>query len=200
MSQNLQNFVKFQKFQLENLVDFEKCYKTHIFLQKSEPIQPKTSKILPKFCRSAVLSPTVRYGDAFLAVVGSRDPTLLTYVAGTCYEFFSSPGQFHKSPFTWTPVFLSDFEWSVLGCIDAGFRDLQIVKSSRDLTPCVSCFPSFPEMFNISSKTHSKIIKTSLNIQRVIRRFGWRTDIRHLRVLPVRFPRKDLVDVFLEVG
>ena len=24
MSQNLQNFVKFQKFQLENLVDFEK--------------------------------------------------------------------------------------------------------------------------------------------------------------------------------
>ena len=50
MSQNLQNFVKFQKFQLENLVDFEKC-KTHIFLQKSEPIQPKTSNILPKFCQ-----------------------------------------------------------------------------------------------------------------------------------------------------
>ena len=53
MSQNLQNFVKFQKFQLENLVDFEKCCKTHIFLQKSVPIQPKTSNILPKFCRSA---------------------------------------------------------------------------------------------------------------------------------------------------
>ena len=31
MSQNLQNFVKFQKFQLENLVDFEKCCKTHIY-------------------------------------------------------------------------------------------------------------------------------------------------------------------------
>ena len=30
MSQNLQNFVKFQKFQFENLVDFEKCCKTHI--------------------------------------------------------------------------------------------------------------------------------------------------------------------------
>ena len=30
MSQNLQNVVKFQKFQLENLVDFEKCCKTHI--------------------------------------------------------------------------------------------------------------------------------------------------------------------------
>ena len=33
MSQNLQNFVKFQKFQLENLVDFEKCCKTY-FLAK----------------------------------------------------------------------------------------------------------------------------------------------------------------------
>ena len=66
MSQNLQNFVKFQKFQLENLVDFEKCCKTHIFLQKSEPIQPKTSNILPKFCQptlsdvSAGLGPVPR--------------------------------------------------------------------------------------------------------------------------------------------
>ena len=51
MSQNLQIFIKFQKFQLENLVDFEKCCKTHIFLQKSEPIQPKTSNNLPKFCQ-----------------------------------------------------------------------------------------------------------------------------------------------------
>ena len=50
MSQNLKNFAKFQEFQLDNLVDFEKCCKTHIFLQKSEPIQPKTSNILPKFC------------------------------------------------------------------------------------------------------------------------------------------------------
>ena len=30
MSKNVQNFVKFQKFQLENLVDFEKCCKTRI--------------------------------------------------------------------------------------------------------------------------------------------------------------------------
>ena len=30
MSKNLQKFVKFQKFQLENLVDFEKCCKPHI--------------------------------------------------------------------------------------------------------------------------------------------------------------------------
>ena len=51
MSQNLQNIAKFQKFQLENLVDFEKCCKTHILLQKSVPIQPKTSNILPKFCQ-----------------------------------------------------------------------------------------------------------------------------------------------------
>ena len=47
MSQNLQTIAKFQKIQLENLVDFEKCCKTHILLQKSEPIQPKTSNILP---------------------------------------------------------------------------------------------------------------------------------------------------------
>ena len=54
MLQNLQNSAKFQNFQLDNLIDFEKCCKTLIFLQKSVPIQPKTSNILPKFCRSAV--------------------------------------------------------------------------------------------------------------------------------------------------
>ena len=32
--------------------------KTRIYLQISVPIQPKTSNILPKFCRSAVVSPT----------------------------------------------------------------------------------------------------------------------------------------------
>ena len=58
MSQNLQNFVKFQKFQIENLVDIEKCCKTHIFLQKSVPIQPKTNNILPKFCQK--LTTTLR--------------------------------------------------------------------------------------------------------------------------------------------
>ena len=51
MSQHLQNLVEIQKCQLDNLVDFEKCCKTHIYLQKSEPIQPKTSNILPKFCQ-----------------------------------------------------------------------------------------------------------------------------------------------------
>ena len=51
-------FAIFQKLPLDNLVDFKKCCKTRIFLQKSVPIQPKTSNILPKFCRSAVVSPT----------------------------------------------------------------------------------------------------------------------------------------------
>ena len=60
MPQNLQSFAKFQKFQLENLVDFEKCCKTHIFLQKSVPIQPKTSNILPKFCQKLATTLRVR--------------------------------------------------------------------------------------------------------------------------------------------
>ena len=52
MSQNLQIFAKSQKNQLDNLVDFEKCCKTRIYLQKSVPIQPKTSNILPKICQN----------------------------------------------------------------------------------------------------------------------------------------------------
>ena len=52
MLQNLQNFATFAKFQLDNLVDFEKFCKTRISLQRSVPIQPKTSEILPKFCQN----------------------------------------------------------------------------------------------------------------------------------------------------
>ena len=52
MSQNLENSAKFQEFQLDNLVDFKKCCKTRIFLQKSVPIQPKTSNIVPKFAKN----------------------------------------------------------------------------------------------------------------------------------------------------
>ena len=63
MSQNLQNFVKFQKFRLENLVDFEKCCKTHILLQKSVPIRPKTSNILKHFAENWQLP----YGSALAA-------------------------------------------------------------------------------------------------------------------------------------
>ena len=57
-----QNFAKFQVFQLDNLVDFEKCCKTRIFLQKSVPVQPKTSNILPKFCQK--LATTLRVHGA----------------------------------------------------------------------------------------------------------------------------------------
>ena len=53
MLQILQNVAKFQKNQLDNLVDFEKCWKTRICLQRSAPIQPKTSEILPRFCKKA---------------------------------------------------------------------------------------------------------------------------------------------------
>ena len=34
---------KFKKIQLDNLVDFEKCCRMLIYLQRSVPIQPKTS-------------------------------------------------------------------------------------------------------------------------------------------------------------
>ena len=48
MVQKLQNFAKFQKIQLDNLVDLDKCSKTRIFLQKSVPIQLKTSPLCHK--------------------------------------------------------------------------------------------------------------------------------------------------------
>ena len=35
-----------------NLVELEKCCRTHIYLQKSVPIQPKTSNVLPKFAKN----------------------------------------------------------------------------------------------------------------------------------------------------
>ena len=43
------SFAEFQKFQVDNSVDFENCCKTRIFLQRSASIQPKTTEILPKF-------------------------------------------------------------------------------------------------------------------------------------------------------
>ena len=42
---------KFQKIQLDNLVDFGKCCKTRVWLQRSAPIQQKTNEILQKFCQ-----------------------------------------------------------------------------------------------------------------------------------------------------
>ena len=44
----LQNFKNFQR---DNLVDFEKSCKTHMYLQKSVPILLKTSNILLKICQ-----------------------------------------------------------------------------------------------------------------------------------------------------
>ena len=46
------------KNQLDNLVDFEKCCKTRIYLQRSAPIQPKTSEIVPTICQK--LTTTLR--------------------------------------------------------------------------------------------------------------------------------------------
>ena len=46
--QNLQNVANFLKIQLDNIVDFDKCWKARIYLQKSVPIQPKKSEILEK--------------------------------------------------------------------------------------------------------------------------------------------------------
>ena len=55
MLQNLRNFGKISKFQLDNLVDLEKCWKMRIFLQRSVPILPKTSENFPKICQKAVV-------------------------------------------------------------------------------------------------------------------------------------------------
>ena len=62
MSQNerLQNLPNFKKIQLDNLVDFEKCCKTRIFMQKSVPIRPKTNDISPKFCQKLATTLRVR--------------------------------------------------------------------------------------------------------------------------------------------
>ena len=54
----LKIFSKLQNIQLDNLVDFEKCCKTPIYLQRSAPIQPKTSEILPNICQK--LATTLR--------------------------------------------------------------------------------------------------------------------------------------------
>ena len=40
-------FAEFQKCQLNNLVDFDKCCKTRIYLQRSVLIQAKTSDGIP---------------------------------------------------------------------------------------------------------------------------------------------------------
>ena len=61
MSQNLQFFAKFQKIQLDSLVDFEKCCQTQIYLHNFVLIQPKTSEILPKICQKQTTTLRIQY-------------------------------------------------------------------------------------------------------------------------------------------
>ena len=70
MSYNLKIFAKFQKFQLDNLVDFEKCCKTRIYLQRSAPIQPKTSEICRNFAKN--WRPFTRVAKSQMRQVGFR--------------------------------------------------------------------------------------------------------------------------------
>ena len=74
VAKSAQNFARLKKIQFENLVDLEKCCKTRIFLQKSMPIQPKTSDILPKFCQN--LATTPRLLDLVPDGAASRDDVL----------------------------------------------------------------------------------------------------------------------------
>ena len=78
MSQNLQNFAGFQKFQLDNLVGFEKCCKTRICLQRSVPIQPKTSNFLPKSCARC----SSRSGSGGLPLGTATRAVLIKHVRG----------------------------------------------------------------------------------------------------------------------
>ena len=63
-----------------NLVDLVKRFPTNIFLQKSEPIQPKTSNILQKFCQPTLSGVTAapRPGseEAALATLADVDLVL----------------------------------------------------------------------------------------------------------------------------
>ena len=124
MVQRLQNFANFQIFQLDNLVDFEKCCKTHIYLQKSVPIQPKTSNILQKFCQKlATASQPTRVSSDVKLGAGKdlharraadrdrRDRPRPTATAASCL----------RTRLNNIEQFSPNFEGLVLGCIDADF-------------------------------------------------------------------------------
>ena len=121
MSQNLQIFVKFQRFQFENLVDFEKCCKTHIFLQKSEPIQPKTSTILPKFCQPTLsdVSAVRPQLDAAIAIGAREVSTLDAWLDGV--RRFVAEGARTARCSTQLSRDPTNFRGLVLGCIEAKF-------------------------------------------------------------------------------
>ena len=59
------NCGKFSKGQLDNLVDLKKFWKTRIYLQRSVPIQPKTSNILPQICQKLATTPRVNPTSSF---------------------------------------------------------------------------------------------------------------------------------------
>ena len=86
MLRNLQNFAKSQKLQLDILVDFEECCKTLIFLQRSAPIQPKTSEILPKFAENWQLT----YGSRPYAPTVCRMPYDRGVAGGVVRGLFNS--------------------------------------------------------------------------------------------------------------
>ena len=73
MPQNFRKFAKFQKWQLDNLEDLEKCWKTHSYLQKSVPIQPKTSNILTKFAEIKASDATTGTAAPVLAALAATD-------------------------------------------------------------------------------------------------------------------------------
>ena len=128
MSQNLQNVVKFQKFQLENLVDLEKCCKTDIFLQKSKPIQPKTSNILPNFAEK------LEFADSLLGRRIQRDCPRRRRCRrrrGPCAAPGPPPHGFTFRNFAEFCKFLQIFGGLVLGCIDAEFAIQASFESSR---------------------------------------------------------------------
>ena len=82
-------FAKFQKFQLDNLVDFEKCGKTRIYLQRSAPIQPKTSEILPK-----IKNPSTRRRAGRCRTSPSARPAMPRWHG--CFGLFFSPRRFER--------------------------------------------------------------------------------------------------------
>ena len=121
MLQNVQNVAKFQKFRLDNLVDLEKCCKTRIFLQKSVPIQQKTSEICHTLATTLRLTaPAV---VRVLPVVGLEEveqvPTLRTFGAradsGREGHFSSSQPTLSFYPSNDPPFFLTSFLQNLRG-------------------------------------------------------------------------------------
>ena len=92
MLQNLQNFAKFKNIQLDNLVDFEKCSKTRIYLQRSAPIQPKTSEILPKFCRNFAKNWQLPYGSCRFRSAGTSPSETCTILAEHVHQERAAEG------------------------------------------------------------------------------------------------------------